>query len=200
MANPKPLATYKIYQVWRKQIEAFADARCGEDQSLYKKRGSFKREDIIAGALGEVGAYLWLRENGLKVNKPDFTIYEAKQKTFNADLTDGSKYFHVKCQSSASAARYGYSWLMQRHDPIITKPQARHYFIFCSANLNTGEVKILAAPTIINVIDKGCIGECKVPSFRATKVAIYLDTVLENLSNTSLKRAIMGSQKGKEEK
>lgn len=189
------LANIKIYKPWMKKIQRFVEARCNEDQSLYKKRGAFKREDIISGAMGEVASYLFLREKGFKVNKPDFSIHSKGSKSFDCDLTDGSKKFHIKSQSRKSSVRYGRSWLMQRHDPIITKPERLHYFIFTEVNLEAGSVEILSIPTVKSLVDNGAIAECAVPSFRRTKVAIYYKDVLEKLSASSLKRGLMGSQK-----
>ena len=75
----------------RKKCEAFADARCDSDVSLYEKRGSFKRVDIIAGAMAEIATYKFLRSKGLKVGKPDFEIYEAGKKSYDAELVCGIK-------------------------------------------------------------------------------------------------------------
>jgi hypothetical protein len=164
-------------------IEAFATARCGEDQSLYKKRGSFKRSDIVVGAMAEVGSYKLLRQFGFKVNKPDFKIYDKKKKSYDADLTDGVRHFHVKGQSVESAKRYGSSWLMQRWDPLVKNKKRFHYMIMTNVDLDTREVTIFGVVSFNTLHDWQCFGECTVPSFRHSKVAIYLETIMSLSTN-----------------
>jgi len=173
----------KLTPLDRKKAEAFADARCGEDQSLYEFRGGFKREDILCGALGELAVYKLLKSIGLKTNKPDFTIHEKGQKSHDADLHDGFNHFHVKCQTMRSAKKYGESWLMQRRDPIVQNPQQYNYIVPCVADLINNEVKIYGLFHVPSVHKYDCFSECKVWSFRKYKVAIYNET-LQELSNS----------------
>ena len=92
----------------------FADKRC-QNVGLYQMRGGFKRSDIIVGALGEMAVYKYLKLKGVKLDKPDFSIYENGCKTYVADmLTKGGAALHVKSQSLESAKLYGLSYLMQK--------------------------------------------------------------------------------------
>jgi len=60
----------------RQQAEDFADLREKNDSSFYKtKRGAFKREDIVVGALGEIATYRFYSEGGVTISEPDFTIH-----------------------------------------------------------------------------------------------------------------------------
>jgi len=169
--------TIKLTAYDRQRAEKFATARCGEDQSLYHKRGGFKREDVLCGALGEIAAYKLLRENDFKVNKPDFTIHEKGRKSYAADLQDGKRHFHVKAQTLSSEEKYGSSWLLQRKDKLLTKEQKSHYVIPCTVNMDTNEVTIFCVANIETVKKNDMIGECKLLWFRRDKVALYWDDI-----------------------
>jgi hypothetical protein len=159
----------------RRRAEKFATERCGEDQSLYKKRGGFKRDDILVGALGEIAVYKFLTEHGFKVNKPDFAIYEKKDKSFASDLTDGMRHFHVKAQSCKSAKLYGESWLLQKRDPLVNNPGVYDYVIPCVVDLNTNTAVIYGIISFRSIIRNACVGECKVHQLRNSKVALYMN-------------------------
>lgn len=164
----------------------FANKRTQTD--LYEKRGGFKKIDIISGAMAEMAVYKLLKFREVAVKKPDFTIHEKKDKSFDADLSDGLHKFHVKGQNLISKKRYGASWIMQRYDPILKKPERMNYLVPCTVDTETGRVEIYGVYSIMSLVDNGCIGECKVPQFRNTKVALYLDQLRDTLS----KRATWG--------
>ena len=167
----------------RTTVEKFADARFGgNSDALYKKRGSFKRDDIVVGALAELAVYRFLKEQGIKTNRPDFKIYEKGQKSFNPDLTDGTRHFHVKGQSISSAKRYGNSWLMQRSDKLTKEPTRYHYIVPTEVNLRTNEVIIFGVISFTALHHNQCFMDCKLEQFNRTKTAIYLDS-LAFLSN-----------------
>jgi len=161
----------------RKMCEKFADERYGEDQSTYKKRGGFKREDILTGAMAEVAVCNALRDAGLKVTDPDFTIHAKGKKSFDADLTDGNYSFHVKGQSMSSAKKYGDSWLLQRFDPILSDPPRKHYMVPTTVDMTENQVEIHAIVPLVTIVNQGCVGECALTWFRKTKVAIYLKDI-----------------------
>jgi len=190
--------TEKISKADRKRIEEFADARCGEDQSLYKKRGGFKRSDIVIGAIAEVAVYNFLKRKKFKINKPDFTIHETKQKSFDADLQDERRKFHVKGQSMISAIKYGNSWLMQKSDKLVKAPLKGHYLVPTMVNDENNEVDIFGFISMTAMHEHFCFGECKIPYFRYNKVAIYLEK-LKDLSYGArwglLKRNRFGQRK-----
>ena len=127
--------TYKVTKEERKQAEKFADERSATDTSLYKRRGAFKRDDILIGALGEIAAYNLLKEKGYRVDKPDFSIHDHIKKSYNADLKDDKRFFHVKAQSTVSAKRYGNSWLFQKSDHLTQKGINNHYLVPCEVDL-----------------------------------------------------------------
>jgi hypothetical protein len=120
--------TILLPKACRQIAEFFADEREG-NTSLYKRRGGFKREDIVAGAMGEIAAYLWLQQKGYEVGNPDFTIH--KKKSYGADLSDGEYFFHVKTQTTQSVEKYGESWILQKTDKLVSVPTAKHYLLLC---------------------------------------------------------------------
>jgi len=178
-----------ISKVDMKVINAFVDRRCKENQSLYTKRGSFKRDDILVGAMGEMGVYLFLRKHGFKVSKPDFAIYDKNFKSYDADLQDEKRFFHVKSQTTGSAFRFGHSWLLQRNDKIVQQGVINNYIVPTCVDLNKREVEIFGIVSTITLHKWGCFSECTLPAWRHSKVAIYLDS-LKGLSRNALWGAI----------
>jgi hypothetical protein len=165
----------KLTKACRLLAEFFADEREG-NSSLYKKRGGFKREDIVAGAMGEMGVYLWLtKEMGYEVENPDLTIHS--KKSYDADLTDGTYYFHVKSQTDTSAKKYGESWICQKTDKLVTEPQNRHYLVLCRVNIEEGVVQILSCVSGTALAKNKAWGKPKLEWFRKTKVALYLKDI-----------------------
>jgi hypothetical protein len=157
----------------REQAEAFADKRCG-DSALYKQRGAFKREDIVVGALSEIAVYKLLREAGRDVSKPDFAIYETRKKSYEADLCDSQRHFHVKGQGRVSAKRYGISWLFQKSDKIVKEPVLNHYIVPTNVDLDSNEVTVYGIISTTAIHSHKCWGECKLDWLNKTKCALYL--------------------------
>lgn len=164
-----------------KKCKEFADKRAPGSE-LYEKRGGFKWIDIYAGAIGEVGVYNILKELGIEVNKPDFAIYSKRNKNYNADLTDGNFHFHVKSQTIESASKYGNSWIMQKSDPILNKPQKTHFLVPCNVDTQHGIVTVLGCTKITDLVNHNAIGECKLEWFRKTKCAIYEEDIKNKLT------------------
>jgi len=159
------------------KCEDFAEARVGGSADEYKRRGEKRSvkiyNDILLGAAGEFAAYKYLSSCGVKVNKPDLEIYDVKNKSFDADLVSQKYTFHVKSQGETSRKRYGSSWLLQRKDKVVRDPGEFEYFIFTSVELPY--VEILGVVKCKDIKDYELYGECSVPSYRTTKVALYLD-------------------------
>lgn len=172
----KDVATVRLPKTALVTARRFAKERT-KDNALYQKRGGFKVEDIVSGALAEIAVHKLLKEKGIKVSPPDFEIYEKGRKSYDADLTDGHHHFHVKGQTLESKKRYGASWIMQRKDPIINKPENCHYLVPCTVCIETGRVDIYGLMSIKTLVDNACIQECKLEWFRKTKVALYMEYI-----------------------
>jgi len=155
----------------------FAGARLANSEKVYMKRAPTDKykihSDLLAGIIGEYGAYKYLLSIGVKVSKPDLKLYAAKQKNFNADLQGSEIKIHVKSQTSESVKRYGHSWILQKTDPMLARPNAQDYLLF--TEVEGDEVNILGLVNVKEMVDNRLIGECRVPAFRQTKIALYLN-------------------------
>tara|TARA_R110002153_G_scaffold75413_3_gene195118 strand:+ start:3494 stop:4012 length:519 start_codon:yes stop_codon:yes gene_type:complete len=160
----------KISKYNYKKCVDFANKQLKTSADLYAYRGEAKKEkmvyDIIVGKLAELGVTKYL-----KCSKPDFTIYERKKKSYSADLRLGNLRVHVKGQSEESVARYGHSWLFQRTDGIVRKATPYDVIVLTEVSVRKLEVRILK---LIRAREITKWGECKVPSYRHSKVALYL--------------------------
>jgi hypothetical protein len=173
-----------------KKAEAFALARWDCHDGLYSRRGGFKMIDILIGACAEIAVYKMLKPY-FKIGKPDFTIHDRKKKSYNADLTDGTFHFHVKGQGLDSAYRYGCSWIMQRHDPLLSQVPMNNFIVPCLVDIKEKKVEVFGIFSIALMVERQCIGECKVPHMRNNKVAIYkdhLDSLMTKASRWSILR------------
>jgi hypothetical protein len=164
----------------------FVEARIDGSKALYAYRGesnvSKMKEDLLVGVLGEFGAYYFFTDMGFTLDKPDLKLYKTRDKSFSSDLVVSDHNIHVKSQSLESIKRYGRSWLFQRNDFVFKNPSRKERIILTSVDLANRNVTVLAM--VCPVAIKGCNGwgECKVPLFRNTKVALYL----EDLQNKKL--------------
>lgn len=158
----------------------FAHKR-SNDSSLYKHRGGFKSNDIVIGALGELAVYRFLTGLEIDVNHPDFTIHEAADKSYDADLQDEKgHYFHVKSQNVKSANAYGTSWLFQKKDEIVSNPKQGHYIIPTVVNTEKNEVYIMGCMGCKPLLD--VYKSPKLEHLRETKKALYFDDIDAKLS------------------
>jgi hypothetical protein len=173
----------KVSDYIYKKCVKFAEDRMGGSADLYTYRGEKNKakmfDDILIGTLGEWAAYKFLKDLDIKVSKPDMKIYEKRRKSFDADLTNDKFKFHVKSQSVVSRKRYGSSWLLQRSDKVVSDPQDGEYFILTC--VEGKEVEILACIFIRDIVNNQLWGECKVPRYRHSKVALYLDDLNDNI-------------------
>jgi hypothetical protein len=79
------------------------------------------RSDIYLGKMAEFAVYNYLISKGKKCSSPDILIYEAKQKSYEADLfVNGSSPLHVK--SCMDSKIYSNSWVFQPNDPLVISP------------------------------------------------------------------------------
>lgn len=160
-----------------KKCKDFAAKRVGGSYDIYAFRGESRAdklfEDILIGALGEWGVKKYVESLGHVCNDPDMKIYNKRNKSFDADLKVDEVFVHVKSQGMRSVKRYGNSWLMQASDKLVSSPENDHLFAFTNVNLEDNTVKILGFCWAVDMV----YGECKVWSYRTTKVAIYLEDI-----------------------
>ena len=163
-------------RVYNKCVK-FADKRVKGSKSLYSYRGEKNldkiREDIIIGTMGEWAVEAHLKSLGYDCSEPDMKIYNKRRKSFDADLYVDDIEVHVKSQGLKSSKRYGNSWLLQKSDKIVTNPKNNQIFAFTCVEHKERLVDILGYCWCQDMK----YGECKVPWYRDTKVAIYLQDV-----------------------
>lgn len=86
------------------------------------------RDDHFVSKLGEEAARILFEGRDCRVEGPDYGVYEAKRKSWAADLKINGLEVAVKTQRRSAANRYGLSWTFQdspeRRDPILDLPDA----------------------------------------------------------------------------
>ena len=174
-----------------KIAERFAEDRINLSMGHYEKRGQKNIDkimyDIKIGALGEIAIYRLLKKFGIKTNKPDFTIYDKKDKSYDADFTDDKGYhFHCKSQSEESAKQYGKSYILQyggngngHTDKLFRNCTNRDFLIPCLVLLSEQEVEIFCCYKIETIFKKELIKMPKVKWLEYSKRAIYLEDLLQ---------------------
>jgi len=71
-------------------------------------------------------------------------------------------------------SRYGHSWLFQRSDQVVRNATPFDILVLTCVNRRKREVYILK---LIRAREITKWGECKVPSYRHSKVALYLKEI-----------------------
>jgi len=86
------------------------------------------RDDHFVSKLGEEAVRILFQGRECLVEGPDYGVYEAKRKSWAADLKVNGLDVAVKTQRRSAANRYGLSWTFQdspeRRDPILGMPDA----------------------------------------------------------------------------
>lgn len=86
------------------------------------------RDDHFVSKLGEEAVRILFKGRNCQVEGPDYGVYEAKRKSWAADLRVNGLEVAVKTQRRSAANRYGLSWTFQdspeRRDPILDMPDA----------------------------------------------------------------------------
>lgn len=172
--------------------------RC--DQSLWMTRSSKSlseekvRKDNVAGKVGEFVVRNTLIQMGLPVDDPDLEIYDARQKSFDADLhfnTDGMENgISVKTFRIHDGLPSKVSWVMQWSEKDNGRGVDRHYFgsddsirlnqwfagVALSPDLRHG--RILAMIPMQTLYDAKVYEPLENEKFSHTKRAVYWDTLV----------------------
>ena len=94
------------------------------NQSIQKK----VMDDHFVSKLAEEAVRILFEARECSVIGPDYSVYEAKRKSWDADLKINGLDVAVKTQRRSAADRYGLSWTFQdspeRRDPILDMPDA----------------------------------------------------------------------------
>ena len=86
------------------------------------------RDDHFVSKLGEEAVRILFEGRECQVEGPDYGVYEARRKSWAADLKVNGLDVAVKTQRRSAANRYGLSWTFQdspeRRDPILDMSDA----------------------------------------------------------------------------
>jgi hypothetical protein len=178
--------TVKITKADREKCEEFANASVDSSLNHYKRRKQGNRDkiiqDITTGKLGEIAAYRLLRRNGIYSRQPDFEIYDARGKSFDADLGWKEYNFHCKAQNEDSANKYGVSWILQwggkghgHVDKLFKRQEPTDYLI--PSLVRDDCVDIFGCIRVSTLFDEGCIKAPAVKWLEDCKRAIYLEDI-----------------------
>lgn len=129
--NKIPLTIPTEYQI--KQCVLFTDYVFSTNEKVYQSRGSSDlnkiKKDIYQGKVAECMVWNFLEMEGRKPTPIDFTIYDHKRKSFDADVCVGDFKIHIK--SCADWTGCPNSWLFQKQDPIVTNATANDMLFLC---------------------------------------------------------------------
>ena len=134
--------------------------------------------DHFISKLGEEAVKLVFEDLGQQVKGPDYTIYKAKQKSWQADLFINSTPLAVKTQSQVTAKRFTVSWIFQagiyRCDSILKNPEAWVCFVsYNPVSYNqTVQTCTVYPPCQIKELS---FREPRLEHLKASKKAVYLD-------------------------
>lgn len=169
----------KINDDWYLQSHNFAEQCMETCRTNYSRRGQNNPEKIIedihCGKLVELGVYKLLKTVGQSPTFPDFTIYEGKKKSYDADIYSGKYRFHVKGQTEQSMRSHSPSWLFTygkySKDPLLVSPEKTDFLV--PGYVKGRDVIIWGIYPFVDICEKGIIGLPKVPKMGYYKRAIY---------------------------
>jgi hypothetical protein len=158
--------------------EAVTDTVNYQDSNQTKKKKI--QDDHMVSKLGEEAVRRIFEDRKCAVEGPDYTIYDAKGKSWAADLKINGLEVAVKTQRRSAANRYDLSWTFQdsprRRDPILAMPEAwvclvvyedlKPGFEFLVYPLRKIKQLIFEPPRLSRLVGK--------------KQAVYLDTLLRH--------------------
>ena len=172
------MQTIEIPQKWIKECRKFAEASVDSSKSTWRVNRDRAINDIFVGKMGEVGAFIHFCEVGQMPTPPDFTVYTARNKSFDADLFMGNYNIHCKTQSADSQERYGTSWILQygtRCDPLFKRRTNDDLFV--GMTLKENVVTLHTIMTVNNLFECGAVGLPAIKWLEETKRAVYFDVI-----------------------
>ena len=156
-------------------------------------------KDHAIGKKGECVVYLAFKEgmeNGWVLDKPDFKIYKAKDKSWDADLIlrkgKSVKKIHIKTQEVTQSERFGLSWIFQFRnkdgkggkDSEIFRIKDKNSFVcFVSFDNKDGIGKICYICSVSYLLKNKLFKDPKKESLHGIKKCVYA----KDIKNTLLK-------------
>jgi len=116
----------------------FANESANSSEKKYKQRNQsnlFKiKNDIFLGKVAEYSIYNYYLSKGFQITPPDINIYQAKNKSFDADLTIIDKNQNIHVKSHFIKSPFPPSWVFQKTDPLVTTPSPKDIIIMSTIN------------------------------------------------------------------
>lgn len=149
------------------------------------QRNSTKiKHQTAVGKMGEFASQAYLQSLGHECSAPDCKVYTNKtgrKKSWDSDLIVNEHKIAVKTQDSASAKRYGESWIFQKggngyrghRDPIIDKGESFVLFVTLSIGDKTARVR---GPFHMSNIRK-YFKAPKIHALKFSKACVYLKDI-----------------------
>lgn len=165
----------KIHPNWRLKARAFAHAVVQTIDYTDSHQYNLQKieHDHFVSKLGEEAVRQIFEDLKQHVKGPDYTIYPARQKSWQSDLIINETELAVKTQSLTSAKRYAVSWLFQsghqRRDSILNHPSA--WVCFVSYNPTDQCCTVYPPHQISELIFK----EPRLEHLKHSKKAVYLE-------------------------
>jgi len=133
------------------KCKKFANLQLDTSQDQYRRRNQSNPTRIVQqiadGKMGELLAYDHMKRLGFECTEPDFAIYTARFKSFDADLISGNTHVHVKSQNRTSADKYGTSWVFQAGgrgfghvDPCVQEGESWCIFVVVDHETHSAEI------------------------------------------------------------
>lgn len=117
----------------------FANESAKSSQANYKQRNQSNlskiKNDIFLGKVAEYSIYNYYVSKGFKITAPDIQIYQAKNKSFDADLTIIDKNQNIHVKSHFIKSPFPPSWVFQKTDPLVTNPSPEDIIIMSIINV-----------------------------------------------------------------
>lgn len=167
----------------REMCWTFARQVIGTNKQAYARRGQTQESRIIQqiarGKIAEFAVFSHIHFSvDVPVAFPDLSIYTANEKSYAADLRVRDMDVHVKSQTFKNRDRYGASWVFQKRDPLLTKPNQSDLLALTHQHAADSEyVEIVGYFYAIDIV--GLYGDPVLPYLRRTKKVLYLDDLLE---------------------
>ena len=138
------------------------------------------RDDHFVSKLGEEAVRILFQSRECLVDGPDYAVYEAKRKSWAADLKVNGLEVAVKTQRRSVANRYGLSWTFQdspeRRDPILDMADAWVCLVVFE-DLKT-ETECLVYP--LRKIKQLIFEAPRLAKLIGKKQAVYMETLIKH--------------------
>ena len=177
-----PIIEVAISDAIQKRAQIFAEAVIATvdySDARQQSRRKICHEHWVS-KVGEEAVKLAFERHSRPVQGPDYTIYDAPQKSWEADLYVDGVPLAVKTQTQSMAYHFGLSWTFQagsqkgRRDPILDSPEAWVCFVKYDEAGQTGWVY---SPRQVETLR---FGEPKLAKLRGFKKVVYADNLLSN--------------------